>query len=896
MIGGGFIGDGFLAGGYAADEGAYQDWARDGDARIGHVAHIGYHGDSAVYPNYVKRLWKVRDFADGTDATHAVMRDRIEKIPTFSRAISDDLYGPVADSFGELVLDNRDGALDLMLAMSISGQPVRVFHGDPLWANAAERFRLLFEAVAESISAVSQETVTIRLRGIEHGANLPIQTALLPNNTTTGAESNRPIPKAFGNVFNVNPPCIDEANQIYQWNDGAVTSVTQVRDSGVPFNTNPIAISSVNSGTEVITTGSAHGFYQNTRVRCDIGTMPTSGASWGNLIAVGSGFLATSDDTAIVATSINGLKWTQYDAPFALGPVASNNAICCAIRAGSTRDAVTSTDGGSSWTTRSNAMPVTAAWRAITWGGITGAGLFCAVGYDGSNGYIATSPDAITWTLRRTTASRSYQAIIWAAYLSLFVVLASGTANASTSPDATTWTDRSLPASTTWRALESNGTVIVAIADGDFQAASSTNGTSWTAQSLGVGLSWAAIKWVGARFVVVAYNSTAALTSPDGSTWSSQTLPSSGFWYRLAFNGYVVCTIAAFSSLSTISADGATWSGTGNTLPTNLLTGTDYWVIYLTATTFQLAATRGGAAVNLTSTTAGAVLVGYHWEADLTNGRIYLASRPTDPSNLTLDGVAGTTVAGTILATALAAVNVDSVMQTRFASTCAQPVGEYVGDRKNRLEVANDLMSGLAAWYGYSRYNLLRMGRIEASYASHDWTLNADDFKDGTFTLEKMLLPRKQHRLGYRHNNTNQQGKLVAGVSSGDANLFSNDYLITAPTLGADEGSTGSEFHLLAVKPDYIPSAMTYGSDALTEALRRDALFYGWVGVFRGTLKIGRVASEMEPGQVAKVTHSRYGFSAGVRVPIVSIEDQPSDDEAVLRFRALLTNYSPGQI
>src|SRR5438128_12301828 len=109
MIGGGCMGDGFVGGFYAADEEAYQLWLRDNNAPVGHLVDLGYHGTSAVYPNYAKFSAKLSDF-ESMLASAAGYRERVKSLPTLTRRISDDLQGEVSQSDGELVLDNVDGA------------------------------------------------------------------------------------------------------------------------------------------------------------------------------------------------------------------------------------------------------------------------------------------------------------------------------------------------------------------------------------------------------------------------------------------------------------------------------------------------------------------------------------------------------------------------------------------------------------------------------------------------------------------------------------------------------------------------------------------------------------------------------------------------------------------
>jgi hypothetical protein len=184
------------------------------------------------------------------------------------------------------------------------------------------------------------------------------------------------------------------------------------------------------------------------------------------------------------------------------------------------------------------------------------------------------------------------------------------------------------------------------------------------------------------------------------------------------------------------------------------------------------------------------------------------------------------------------------------------------------------------------------MGRIEAAYASHEFEIIEDQMI--AFQLDELLPPRKRNRVTYRKNWTNQAGALAGGVSQEAATLYSTDYSVATPALGLDEGPAGQEYHKAALFPDVIESMMALSRDALDESVRRNALFYGWGAIFSCT--IGRVGREIDPGDVVKVSYSRHGLNAGVRMPVIYVEDRPTERTTVLKFFAALAAYAPGQL
>ena len=493
--------------------------------------------------------------------------------------------------------------------------------------------------------------------------------------------------------------------------------------------------------------------------------------------------------------------------------------------------------------------------------------------------------------------SANWYAIAWNG--EVFCAIQAGYDPCATSPDGQNWTPGTLPSSSNWAAIAWGGTVFCATSATDGVAATSPDGLNWTAQSVGSMALAGTIAWNGSVFCATGYSGVFGYnvaTSPDGVTWTEGSMPAVG-WYAQAWNGEVFCAISAGSTYAVVSDDGLAWSPITNTLPAPLAINTDYWVMAegLTTTDYKLTDEwRGTTPVNLTGTDTGAPLIGFHWTADLTTGKIYLDSKPSGV--LTMDGIAGSTLAATILPTVLDAVNVDALSQTVFGTTCPQVIGLYVAERANRLALAEEIVAGLGAWYGYSRHGMLRFGRVEATYTDHELALiEGDGAITDALSIERMIPPRKRNRVRYRRNWTNQSGALVADVSTEARNLYSTDYSVSAPTpLGDDEGPAGEQFHALAVLPDAKDSLIYYAGDAATEGVRRDELYYGWGAIFNW--QVGRVGSEADIGMVIHVTHSRFNLSGGVRMVAVGVEDRPSDGTTVLKLFAPLAAYAPGQL
>jgi hypothetical protein len=173
-----------------------------------------------------------------------------------------------------------------------------------------------------------------------------------------------------------------------------------------------------------------------------------------------------------VATSTDGLSWTPRATPqpdVAVNGVAYGNSIWVIV--GDNGFVATSPDGAT-WTLRTAAASNN--WTTVSYG----AGLFVAMSSTGTGNRVMTSPDGITWTIRTSPADYAWQRCIFAA--GLFVAVANTgavTGRAATSSDGITWTLRALPAIGAWGDVAHNGTVFMAVANQAYST--SSDGITW---------------------------------------------------------------------------------------------------------------------------------------------------------------------------------------------------------------------------------------------------------------------------------------------------------------------------------------------------------------------------------------------------------------------------------
>jgi hypothetical protein len=240
-----------------------------------------------------------------------------------------------------------------------------------------------------------------------------------------------------------------------------------------------------------------------------------------------------------------------------------------------------SADGGASWTTRT--MPVSPQYASSSQSIFYLNSLWVATIYNGSNFYIYTSTDTITWTQRYTLASPV--AIYSGTYGTKYVLGLSGTGgsnNIIVSTDAVTWTLGSIPNTYQIIGLAWNGTRYVASGYQSGLASTtwlynSTDAITWTSATAASSYGVTNIIWNGTYFVTQEASSYIMIKSTDGITWSTATNPlGTSYIFNFALIGTMFYAINGNSSGASYlygSTDGTTWTlmsnGIGSYLPTN---------------------------------------------------------------------------------------------------------------------------------------------------------------------------------------------------------------------------------------------------------------------------------------------------------------------------------------
>ena len=153
--------------------------------------------------------------------------------------------GSASLSFGDIEIENIAGELDSWLDDVWTNRGVSVYFGDVSWPRS--EFRLVFSGTMAGINSRARGVLNLDLRDKLQRLNTP-----LTENKLGGLTNNKDKlkPLCFGECHNIEPLLIDPAILQYQVHDGAIESIIEVRDGGVPVAFTP----ALASGTFVLTT------------------------------------------------------------------------------------------------------------------------------------------------------------------------------------------------------------------------------------------------------------------------------------------------------------------------------------------------------------------------------------------------------------------------------------------------------------------------------------------------------------------------------------------------------------------------------------------------------------------------------------------------------------------
>lgn len=314
--------------------------------------------------------------------------------------------------------------------------------------------------------------------------------------------------------------------------DNGVTPVALSSPTVAPnASTNMLAGTLVMSAGESLRQKSGSDYLKGTRV-FDSSTREVAGGNFYDLIYANGLFVAVGDSNAVgttynnnIYTSPDGVTWAWRDVDTATGTPQALNSITYGaglfVVVGDSGFIATSPDA-ITWTTRTSAHGSNHIRQVIYAGG-----KFVAVGGSTPTNSIQTSTDGITWTARTGVQNiYSYASVAYDSTNAQYVMATGYAANGAapnggiqTSPDGVTWTARTGPNSSTRLCTAAKPGFMLCVGSGSLY--STDGGVTWSTppQSLELDGRSNRIKVIGSTFYAIGNGN--LRTSTNGLLWTA---------------------------------------------------------------------------------------------------------------------------------------------------------------------------------------------------------------------------------------------------------------------------------------------------------------------------------------------------------------------------------------
>lgn len=207
--------------------------------------------------------------------------------------------------------------------------------------------------------------------------------------------------------------------------------------------------------------------------------------------------------------------------------------------------------------------------------------------------------------------------------------------------------------------------------------------------------------------------------------------------------------------------------------------------------------------------------------------------------------------------------DIDLTNFTAFASTNVAPVGIYLSDKANVVDVVNKLSSSVGAHAAMDRNGLLYLVKIDLQALTGGTSVTPSDMVQWTLNVAELHKVEAAVKLGYCLNYT-VQSALQTGLPPAHIELFAQDWL----TVTQKNTSTATKYKLFT-DPIIQESQLLTTADAIVEANRRLTLF----GTQRKVMHYQGLAHLMleKLGGTQTLQHTRFGLSVGVACQIISL-------------------------
>jgi hypothetical protein len=238
--------------------------------------------------------------------------------------------------------------------------------------------------------------------------------------------------------------------------------------------------------------------------------------------------------------------------------------------------------------------------------------------------------------------------------------------------------------------------------------------------------------------------------------------------------------------------------------------------------------------------------------------------KPTTYSNRIADTITRLVTGYGKVSDRLTTADIDTAQFAAFNTEHPQPVGVYLNDRSNVIEVCQQLASSVGAQISMSREGLLRLLKITLPATGTPLVVTPSDYVAKSLEIKERVDVKAAIKVGYCKNYTTQTG-LNTGLPASHKDLFMQEYLsVTA------KNQSVADTYKLNTEPVQTDTLLLTESDATAEANRLLTLWqqprtvYKFVGYSHLlTVPLGQALTLVSP---------RFGLSEGKTGIVVGIQ------------------------
>jgi len=219
--------------------------------------------------------------------------------------------------------------------------------------------------------------------------------------------------------------------------------------------------------------------------------------------------------------------------------------------------------------------------------------------------------------------------------------------------------------------------------------------------------------------------------------------------------------------------------------------------------------------------------------------------------------------------------NIDSTNFTSFDSLYPYPVGLYLTEKENLLDVCQRVAGSVGAQVAMSRTGLLRLLQINLPASGTPTSIEKKHIQEGSFSIDSFTDVKAAIKIGYAKNWT-VQNNIQSAIPDNHRTLFATEWF----SYTASDGTVGADYKF-ATDDDQIDTLLIDPSNANSEANRRLTLLKQKRTIYKMTCFASML--NLELGQAVTLTYDRFGLNGGVSGQVVGLEPDWIEGKVIVK-------------